>query len=79
MSTAHFYPQFRWDMLARGIQGGQAAAESLVAKVREYIGSLDSFKDTDSVPIVVKAYANLHGLAQACVRDKKVTSSTTIR
>ncbi|KAF8848884.1 hypothetical protein BDZ45DRAFT_680905 [Acephala macrosclerotiorum] len=69
---------FRWDLLARGMQGGQAAAELLVAKVREHLGSLESIKDAEKVPIMVKAYANLHGLAQACVRDKKVTSATTI-
>ncbi len=60
------------------MQGGQAAAEQFMAKVREHLASLESFNDADKIPIMMKAYANLHGLAQACVRDKKVPSVATM-
>ena len=44
-----------------------------MAKVREHLLSLGPpFKDAKTVPIMVKAYANLHGLAQACVRNMKL-------
>jgi hypothetical protein len=44
-------------------------------KVREYLSSLGSaIDDPKTVPVMVKAYANLSGLAQACVRDRKLSS-----
>lgn len=44
-------------------------------KVREHLASLGSvISDPKTVPVVVKAYANLSGLAHACVRDKKLGS-----
>ncbi|KUJ17501.1 uncharacterized protein LY89DRAFT_781698 [Mollisia scopiformis] len=65
---------FRDGLLAQGGQGGQFAAEELIAKVREYLATFESFKDAAKIPIMVKAYANFSGLAQACMRDKKVVS-----
>jgi hypothetical protein len=57
------------------LKGGQAAADKLMEKVREHLVSLgDSVVDAESIPVMVKAYANLNGLAQACVRDKKLGS-----
>jgi len=53
-----------------GLQGGQAAADDLMLKVREYLDPV--VKDAKNVPIMVKAYANLTGLAQACVRERKL-------
>jgi hypothetical protein len=49
-----------------------------MAKVKSHLRSLDSFKEVEKIPVVIKAYANLYGLAQACVRDKKVPSAQTI-
>jgi hypothetical protein len=44
-------------------------------KVREYLASLGStINGPKSVPVMVKAFANLSGLAQACVRDRKLSS-----
>ena len=44
-------------------------------KVREHLGSLGSgINDHKTVPVMVKAFANLSGLGQACVRDRKLTS-----
>lgn len=45
-------------------------------KVREHLSSLGpSIEDPKTIPVMVKAYANLSGLAQACVRDKKLGST----
>ena len=61
--------------MSRGLTGGQAAAEQLMEKVREHLASLGSaINDPKTVSVMVKAYANLGGLAQACVRDKKLSS-----
>jgi hypothetical protein len=57
------------------MQGGQSAADDFMTKVREYLVSLGpAMKDAKTIPVIVKAYANLSGLAQACMRDKKVGS-----
>ncbi len=67
--------QFHDKYLSRGLAGGQAAADQFMEKVREHLVSLGSaIKDPKTVSVMVKAYANLSGLAQACVRDKKVSS-----
>jgi hypothetical protein len=43
--------------------------------VREHLTSLDqAVFDANNVRVVVKAYANLSGLAQSQVRDKKLNS-----
>ncbi|KAF4633633.1 hypothetical protein G7Y89_g4476 [Cudoniella acicularis] len=63
--------QFREKYLSRGLLGGQAAADELMEKVREYLLTLgSSVHDAKTVPIVVKAYANLSGLGQACIRER---------
>jgi hypothetical protein len=67
--------QFHEKYLSRGSVGGQAAADQFMEKVREYLSSLGSaIDDPKTVPVMVKAYANLSGLAQACVRDRKLSS-----
>lgn len=46
-----------------------------MGKVREHLATLGSaFLDHRTIPVVVKAFANLSGLAQACVRDQRVNS-----
>jgi len=42
-----------------------------MAKVRDHLVSLE-MKDATTISVVVKAYANLSGLGQACVREKKL-------
>lgn len=54
--------------------GGQVAADEFMAAVREHLKSLE-VENAGSIPVAVKAYANLGGLAQACVRDKKLTNA----
>jgi hypothetical protein len=57
------------------LAGGQAAADQFMGKVREHLASLGSaIKEPKTVPVMVKAFANLSGLAQACAREKKVKS-----
>jgi hypothetical protein len=69
--TAQFHEKY----LSRGLAGGQAAADQFMEKVREHLVALGSaIGDAKAVPVVVRAYANLSGLAQACVRDKKLSS-----
>ena len=42
-------------------------------KVREHLVSLGAaINDPNTVPVMVKAYAHLNGIAQACVRDRKL-------
>ncbi len=61
--------------MSRGLVGGLAAAEQLMDKVREHLASLGSaIDDPKTVSVMVKAYANLDGLAHAWVRDKKLSS-----
>jgi hypothetical protein len=56
------------------LAGGQAAADQFMEKVREHLASLGAgINDPKSVPVVVKAYAHLSGIAQACVRDRKLS------
>jgi len=46
-----------------------------MVKAREHLLSLEpSIDDAKTIPVMVKAYANLSGLAQACVRDRKISS-----
>jgi len=66
--------QFHEKYLSRGLDGGQAAADQFMEKVREHLASLGAvINDPKTVPVVVKAYAHLSGLAHACVRDRKLS------
>jgi hypothetical protein len=68
--------QFQEKYLSRGMQGGQSATDDFMTKVRKSLVSLGpAMKDAKTILVIVKAYANLSGLAQACVRDKKVGSA----
>jgi len=69
---------FHEKYLKRGLLGGQEAADEFVSKVREYLVALGSIIGASDVQIVVKAYANLSGLAQACVRAGMSGSVTDI-
>ncbi|KAH7380813.1 hypothetical protein BKA64DRAFT_713363 [Cadophora sp. MPI-SDFR-AT-0126] len=54
---------FTNDLLSQGLKGGQLAADMLIEKVKEHLVSLGpSFRDPTTIPIMVKAYANLSGL-----------------
>jgi hypothetical protein len=56
------------------LAGGQDAADHFMGKVRDHLASIPTINEPNSIPVMVKAFANLGGLAQACVRDKKVKS-----
>lgn len=67
--------QFNEKFLSRGLAGGQSAADQFMEKVREHLASPTPAIDLPkTVPVIVKAFANLGGLAQACVRDRKLNS-----
>ncbi|KAL5315624.1 hypothetical protein ACEPPN_016493 [Leptodophora sp. 'Broadleaf-Isolate-01'] len=64
---------FADEFISQGHKGGQAAADKLMEKIREYLLSLGpSFKNAKSIPIVVKAYANLTGLGYHFKKENKV-------
>ena len=48
------------------------AAKALMVKVRQYLQPL--VEDAGTITVMVKAYANVSGLAQACVRTGKLQS-----
>lgn len=70
--TSKFHEKY----LKRGLLGGQEAADEFMSKIKEYVGSLESIERPHE--IVVKAYANLSGLAQACVRDGRLGNLTDL-
>jgi hypothetical protein len=68
--------QFHEKFLARGERGGQEAAEELMLKVRKYLNQF--VKNAETVAVMVKAYANLTGLAQACVKNGKLKAGISL-
>ena len=70
------YSQFRDEYLTRSTTGGQAAASALIEKVQHnlVLGLGVSAEKVKALPVMVKAYANLHGLGQCCVRDQRLPS-----
>ncbi|KAG4431483.1 hypothetical protein IFR05_013037 [Cadophora sp. M221] len=64
---------FADEFISQGLKGGQAAADKLIEKTREYLLSHGpSFKNAKSIPIVVKAYANLTGLGYHFKKENKI-------
>ncbi|KAH7323781.1 hypothetical protein BKA65DRAFT_511460 [Rhexocercosporidium sp. MPI-PUGE-AT-0058] len=71
---------FHDGFLSRGVEGGQAAANALIEKVQDYFinGLGASIEKTKALPIMIKAYANLQGLSQFCVRDQRLSSPAAL-
>lgn len=59
--------QFQSTILNNGIEGGKQAADKLFTELRGYLKPLGI--DLDTTDIVVRAYANFIGLAQASVKN----------
>lgn len=53
-----------------GEKGGKDAADEMLAKVKDHLKSIKIY--SEDMDIMVRAYANLKGLAQACVQSGKV-------
>jgi hypothetical protein len=81
-STAHvastkFHVQFQDKYITRKAQGGEALADELLIRVREYLRP--QYEDADSLDIIVRVYANLEGMANYLVRLDKVRNLGSLR
>ncbi|KAJ4294590.1 hypothetical protein N0V90_008281 [Kalmusia sp. IMI 367209] len=63
--------------LTRKAQGGEALADELLIRTREYLRP--QFEDADALDIVVRVYANLEGMANYLVRQDKVRNLGQLR
>ncbi|KAH6639814.1 hypothetical protein C7974DRAFT_139212 [Boeremia exigua] len=61
----------------RKAQGGEALADELLLRTREYLRP--QFEDADSLDIIVRVYANLEGLAKYLVRQDKISNLGSLR
>ena len=56
--------------------GGQEAADEMLARIKAYAKSLDL--DADNLDIMIQAYANFKGLAKACIRRVKMKTDADL-
>ncbi|KAF1849623.1 uncharacterized protein K460DRAFT_390316 [Cucurbitaria berberidis CBS 394.84] len=63
--------------ITRKAQGGEALADELLNRTREYLRP--QFEDADSLDIIVRVYANLEGMANYLVRMDKVRNLGQLR
>ncbi|KAF2737255.1 hypothetical protein EJ04DRAFT_488222 [Polyplosphaeria fusca] len=68
---------FQDKYITRRAQGGESLADELLIRMREYLRPL--FEDADSIDIIVRAYANLEGMANYLVRQDKVRNLGQLR
>ncbi|KAF2204218.1 hypothetical protein GQ43DRAFT_191939 [Delitschia confertaspora ATCC 74209] len=68
---------FQDKYITRRAQGGEALADELLVRIREYLRPL--YDDADSLDILVRVYANLEGMANILVRDGKVRNLGQLR
>lgn len=68
---------FQDKYITRKAQGGEALADELLIRTREYLRPM--FEDADSLDIVVRVYANLEGMANYLVRLEKVRNLGQLR
>lgn len=68
---------FQDKYITRRVQGGEALADELLIRIREYLRPL--YEDADSLDILVRVYANLEGMANMLVRDGKVRNLGQLR
>lgn len=62
--------QFQERFLKKGEEGGKDAADEFLARIKDYLKSSSIY--ADDMDIMVRAYANLKGLAQACFQSGKL-------
>lgn len=66
---------FADEFISQGLKGGHVAADKLIERVRQHLLTLGaSIKNPGSVPIIVKAYANLQRLGNHFAKGNKVAS-----
>ncbi|KAG9205355.1 hypothetical protein G6514_007995 [Epicoccum nigrum] len=68
---------FQDKYITRKAQGGEALADELLIRTREYLRP--QFDDADSLDIIVRVYANLEGLAKYLVRQDKISNLGSLR
>jgi hypothetical protein len=61
----------------RAVKGGKFAADELLSRVREYLRGIIS--DSDEMDVLVKAFANVEGLASALMREGKLRDVDQLR
>ena len=62
--------KFQARFLNHGEEGGKEAADEIHARVKDYMLQLQI--DQGNTSIVVRAYANMRALGEACVRNGKM-------
>ncbi|KAF1835100.1 hypothetical protein BDW02DRAFT_647157 [Decorospora gaudefroyi] len=68
---------FQDKYITRKAQGGEALADELLVRTREYLRP--QYEDADSLDIIVRVYANLEGMANYLVRLDKVRNLGQLR
>ncbi|KAF2690630.1 hypothetical protein K458DRAFT_61161 [Lentithecium fluviatile CBS 122367] len=68
---------FQDKFITRRAQGGEALADELLVRTREYLRP--QFEDADTLDIIVRVYANLEGMANYLVRQDKVRNLGQLR
>ncbi|ORX94670.1 hypothetical protein BCR34DRAFT_499084 [Clohesyomyces aquaticus] len=68
---------FQDKYITRRAQGGEALADELLLRLREYLRPL--YEDAETLDIVVRVYANLEGMANYLVREGKVRNLGQLR
>ncbi|UPX16910.1 uncharacterized protein EKO05_0007291 [Ascochyta rabiei] len=68
---------FQDKYITRKAQSGEALADELLIRTREYLRP--QFEDADSLDIIVRVYANLEGLAKFLVRQDKISNLGSLR
>lgn len=69
--------QFRDSYLTRGEKGGEDAADALLAALQHYMRGLTGLPK--NMDILVRAFANVSGLGQALVRDRRLQDIDQLR
>lgn len=69
--------QFQDKYLTKKAQGGEALADELMVRTREYLRP--QFEDVDAFDIIVRVYSNLEGMANFLVKLDKVRNLGQLR
>ncbi|KAL8767207.1 MAG: hypothetical protein Q9209_006212 [Squamulea sp. 1 TL-2023] len=67
---------FRADLLNKNEEGGLEAADELSKRVKDHLSNLNI--DVSGTDIIVRAYANIGGLAQACTTKGGMTKLASL-
>ncbi|KAL8665392.1 MAG: hypothetical protein Q9202_002285 [Teloschistes flavicans] len=67
---------FRDVYLNKGEDGGRRAADELLGQIKKYLKELGL--QAGSTDVVVRAYANIHGLGRACVKSGGMEATTNL-